>query len=170
MIVEPLRYETVRYVADRMRPADVEEIFALRFSDDREAFTQEILTHGAMAWVVGLQEPIAVLGLDELWPGVWEGWMFATTSFDKIGQRLTRFTYRAIVPGLAKLGCRRIQAHSMEGHSVAHHWMKTLGAVREAELKGFGKNGEDFVVFRLSAGDMAAARGRLSLVPILEGS
>lgn len=168
----PISYESALHICRNMRPEDVREIFATKFSDDPEALAHEVVARKPFAWAAGLNgEPIALFGCIEMWPGVWEVWMFATPSFDKIGRRLTRLAHSAIVPIMVREGCRRIQAHSIEGHDVAHRWLETLGAVREAELPDFGKNGETFYLYRLRTGDAGmAADGPLSLVPLLGGS
>lgn len=153
MIVQPITLDAARYVTLRLRALDAEEIFATRWSDDREDLARAAAARGPHAWAAGLGgAPIACIGVCPCWPGVWEAWMFATDDFDKIGKRLTRFAWRTIIPAVRAAGAHRLQCHSMEGHAVAHRWLEGFGAVHEATLQGFGRGGQDFRVYRLELG------------------
>lgn len=153
MIVQPISFDAALYVALRMRALDVEEIFATRWADDRVDLAHAAAARAPLAWAAGLDGgPIACIGAVQCWPGVWEAWMYATDDFDKIGKRLTRFAHRAIIPAVRAAGGHRLQAHSMEGHTVAHRWLDGFGAVREATLRAFGRGGQDFHVYRLDLG------------------
>ena len=153
MIVQPITLDAARYVALRMRAYDAEEIFAIRRNDDREEIAHAAASRAPYAWAAGLDgRPIACLGVVECWPGMWESWMFATDDFDRIGKRLTRFARRSIIPAVRAAGGHRLQCHSMEGHTVAHRWLDSFGAVREATLRAYGRGGQDFHVYRLDVG------------------
>jgi hypothetical protein len=147
MIVQPVSVDVARFVALRMREDDAAEIFATRWVDDRELFAQEVAKRGPLAWSVGDGEPIACIGASQVFPGMWQSWMFATDKFDIIGKRLTKFTRRVIIPALISHGARRVQAYSMEGHHVAHRWLESFGAFREASLPRYGRNGETFHIY-----------------------
>ena len=155
MIVRPLTVEAALHVALRLRAADAEEIYAVRHDDDPVSLAMAAATRGPMAWAAGDGEPIACLGAIEIWPGVWEAWMFATDAFPRVGKPLTRFVKRGMMPAVKRLGAHRVQAHSIEGHAVAHKWLERLGAKFERVVPRFGKNGEDFRVYRWFAEDVA---------------
>lgn len=153
MWINPLEYESVLYVADRMRRKDREEIAATREPFDTVALTRDCLAIPHFAWVTGREEaPIAVVGAVPLHPGVWSCWMFATDEFPKIRIGMTKFARHVIVPALAQSGCRRAQCLSDEGHVEAHEWLKALGAVEESRMLGYGKSGETFICFVLMLG------------------
>lgn len=138
----------VAAVAARMREWDRREIFATRFGDDEEAFVDDVMASGPLAWVAGLgDEPIAAFGCRELWPGMWSMWFFATDSLTKIGLSMTKLIVRVIVPSIKSFGARRMECRSMEGHDDAQRWLKVIGANRESTLKGYGREGQDFHVY-----------------------
>jgi hypothetical protein len=156
MILRPLTLEAALHVALRVRESDAEEIFATRYDESRESLAISATTRGPMAWAAGRDgAPIACLGAIELWPGVWEAWMFATDDFHYIGKPLTRFIRRGMIPALKGLGAHRVQAHSIEGHTVAHKWLESLGAKFERPVPRMGRNGEDFRVYRWFVEDVA---------------
>ena len=148
MIIEPATYDAALYVAANMRAADAEEIFATRWVEDRQALAREVAARPDFAWVAGAGEPIACIGVLQVWPRVWEAWMFATDRFPAIGFPLTRWVQRAMMPAVAGAGAHRVHCHSIEGHHEAHRWLEALGAVRESSKPFFGRNGETFHVYR----------------------
>lgn len=148
MIVEAVTDAAAVFVARRMRAADAAEIAAIRGSLVPEELAAECSRRGPLAWVVGLpRHPIACLGVMPLRPGVLEAWMFATDAFPQIGLPLTRWLSRCIVPALTDAGAHRVQAHSMEGHSVAHRWLESLGAEHEHTVPCLGAGAQDFRVY-----------------------
>ena len=150
MILEGLSFGAAYHVALRMRALDAEEVFATRFDEDRGRLAYEASSRAPYAWCAGKDEPICCVGVVQLWPGVWEAWMYATDRFAEIGLPLTRFAKRGIIPAVAAAGAHRIHCHSIEGHTQAHRWLEALGAVREAEKPMFGKGGQTFYVYRLA--------------------
>lgn len=138
----------VSYVCRNMRDADRRELFACRFDEDPDRLTMDVLQRWTIAWVVGLERPIAVLGGVEMWPGLWSVGMFATDEFGQIGSQLTRWLRRRMIPVAREAGARRLEARSIEGHDEAHRWLLKLGAERdEKPLTNWGKGGETFFNF-----------------------
>jgi len=151
MIAAPITPEAAYYVAANMRAADAREIFATSSDDDFTRLAADAALRGPHAWAVGQGEPIACIGAVELWPGVWQAWMFATDRFAEIGLPLTRWTMRVMIPGLLHAGAHRAQAYSIEGHTDAHAWLERLGFMHEATHPGYGRNGETFRVYAQEA-------------------
>jgi hypothetical protein len=142
------RPELVAPVALNMRDWDRREIFANRWHNDPELIGHEALRLGnQVGWVSGLEEPIAAFGCFQMWPGVWTMWLFATDDFHHIGISMTKLIVRHIVPMLWDAGAHRLEARSMEGHHDAQRWLEVIGAKREATLKGYGRDGENFHVY-----------------------
>lgn len=151
MIAYPLRPETAYAVALEMRDADAREIGAtVPHGVTRAGFAEACAACAPLAWGVCAADgkAVACIGVQRLWPGVWQAWMFATDRFDEIGIRLTRFARRSIMPAVKAAGAHRVQAYSIEGHETAHRWLERLGAVHEATLRGYGSQGEDFRLYR----------------------
>ena len=149
MWVEPIsdHPELVADVAHRMREWDRREIFATRPNDDCDALARDAVAIGAIGWTAGLERPIAAFGCAEMWPGVYSMWLFATDEFHQIRFSMTRLVKRRIVPMLFDAGAHRLEARSMEGHHDAQGWLKLIGARREATLKAYGKDRQDFHLY-----------------------
>lgn len=141
--------ELVLPVALNMREADSREILANRFDDNLAAVAADaVKLGGEVGWIAGLEDrPIAAFGCLLMWPGVWSMWLFATDEFRHIGFSMTRLVLRSIVPMLWEAGAHRLEARSIEGHHDAQRWLEMIGARREATLKGYGRDGQDFHVF-----------------------
>lgn len=141
-------------VAMNMREADKREILANRCGDDLLAVANDAAAMGqTLGWVAGLgDKPIAAFGCFEMWPGVWSMWLFATDDFHQIGLSVTKLVTRQIVPMLWESGAHRLEARSMEGHHDAQRWLEVIGARREATLKGYGRDGDDFHVYTWDRG------------------
>lgn len=131
----------------------------LRLADYREMacviedFTPEKLSarcsllrkHVVVAWADEL--PVAVMGGVPVHPTLYNGYMFATDRFPVIGLPMTRWCRHGFFPGLRRLGARRVEAHSIEGHTSAHRWIEAIGAKKESVVPQFGMNGETFIRF-----------------------
>lgn len=150
MNLRKLNLLDVAYVCRNLRAADQREIFATRRADDPDALAVEIIRYwGPVGWVAADgPRPVALIGATETWPGVWSAWMMATEEFPVVALGLTKWVKRAMMPGLVDLGAVRCEARSIDGHDHAHRWLRMLGAVQEARLRRYGRNGEDFLVFR----------------------
>lgn len=137
------------YLCANLRPEDRAEAFALRFDDDPEALAQEILRWGGLAWTARHEgRPAAIFGATQTWPNVWTAWLLSTNDWRHVGRGVTKFIKRRMIPHLMERGALRCEARSMVGHESAHRWLQSLGAVQEARLRRYGRNGEDFLVFR----------------------
>lgn len=145
------RPELVAPIALAMRDWDRREIFATRRDDDPLAIAAECAAMGEVAWVAGLEKPIAAFGCFQQWPGVWSMWLFATDEFRRIGIQMTKLIVRSIIPMLFEAGAHRLEARSMEGHEDAQRWLEVIGAKREATLHGYGRDGQDFHVYTWGA-------------------
>lgn len=142
------RFDDVVRVAENMRAADAREIFATRWDEDRVRLAAEAVNYSTYAWVARYrEEPVAALGAIEETPHVFNVWMFATDRWRKVAGPVTRHVEAVAIPALLEAGANRAYCRSIEGHEVAHAWLKRLGAVRESTQPGVGKNGEAFHVY-----------------------
>lgn len=139
-------------IALNMRERDYEECSALSFCENRHELAEEI----ARSWstsettiICGTKEigGIAVFTYMPLRKGVWNMGLVATDKFNKIHLSLTKLIIKSIIPTLDKAGAHRVEAQSIAGYSSVHNWLKFLGLEQESVIKGYGKNGEDFVNF-----------------------
>lgn len=147
MWTAPLNVRDLIYIVSNLREWDRREIFATRWNDDVFDLARDSLNAGDLSWVAGKENPIAAMGAFQMWPGVWQAWMYATPEFPQIGLSLTRFSVREILPRILERGAHRMECRSIEGHDDAHDWLERLGAFRESETGNFGRNGETFFTY-----------------------
>ena len=145
----PLNYGNLLYIAKNMRAADKEELYATRWNEDPVELTQDGMAIPNMSWIaVHDGEPIAAFGAIPIHPRVWSVWMFATDKWPKVALGVTKFIKRKLIPDLKSTGALRAECKSHFRHSVAHKWLEMLGATKESTLENYGKNGEDFYLYK----------------------
>lgn len=138
----------VRAICCQLREWDRREIFALMYGDDPEDLARVTLAAGPFSWVaLRDDQPVAAIGATPAWPGVWRVWAFGTDDFPRVAFLLTRHVLTVMIPSLRACGAHRADCLSVVGHTVAQRWLLSLGAFPEAVLKGYGRNGEDFIMF-----------------------
>lgn len=145
----PIDETATEYVVRNMRAKDWEEIAACRWGEDPEEIMVDLVADCCQTkflnWNAFLNdEPVAALGLHPVRPGVWQCWMFATDKFEAIGISLTKFAKYTMIRAMVDLKAHRVFCHTMKGHDQAQRWLTHLGVLRESELKGHGRGGEDF--------------------------
>lgn len=147
--IHPINYGNTLYIAKRMRALDREEIFATRWNDSEESLCEEAVAVPGMSFIASKNgEPVAAGGAVPMHPNVWSMWMFATDKWGSVALTVTKFVKRWLIPAVEHTGAYRLECKSMGTHVVAHKWLDSLGATRESVLERYGKNGEDFYIFR----------------------
>jgi len=136
------------YVLDRARKADREELLALQFGDNWAELIGNVIQTPGLRFCFGNGFPVVCLGGSEVHPGVWQAWSFATDEFGSIALPVTRFAKDVMLPAFVRLGMHRGQAIAGADNVGAKKWLKLLGAEEEATLKRYGRDGQDFVMFR----------------------
>jgi hypothetical protein len=142
------------FIAERMRERDRVECLATCFTTPAQLAADAMLGGGFcnVAWIESLDgahaRPVAAIGARQRWPGVWSVWAWGTDEWPKVVVSLTRHAKRTLIPLLVERGAHRAQCASLAEHAEAHRWLEYLGAKREATLTGYGRNGEDFALFR----------------------
>lgn len=141
------------YVATRMRDSDYREFSALLPVSSRYGMVDELAKRYSYrddVMVAKLNgEPVAIGAAFEARPNVITLFFFATDKLPLIGGALTRFMKQRFFPRLVTAGVHRFECVSIEGHTQAHRWIRTLGLTPETPepLRGYGKNGENFIQF-----------------------
>lgn len=137
-------------VAYRMREQDYEELAATSFAANRHELADHLAVGIARVptMFVGLaEEPSVVVGWSMPRPGVALIGMFATDNFNKIASALNRFVTRELFQDINRHNIHRMECYSLGTHTQAHSWLEWLGLTKEADLEGYGRNGEKFVSF-----------------------
>lgn len=150
MTIFPATLPLVWSVAYRMREMDYEELSATSFAVDRHDLADSLavsVSRVKTAFVCQDGETAAVVGWSIPRPGVAQIGMFATDNFRKISLGVNRFVIRDLFPNINRCNAHRMECFSLGTHTEAHSWLEWLGLHKEAELEGYGRNGEKFVSF-----------------------
>jgi hypothetical protein len=148
MHLRPLQPDLVAEVLYNLRDADRAELTATLWHFDSRLIAEA--SRGARFGFVALAgdgAPVAVAGASEVWPGVFQVGLFATPRWPEIAAAVTRALRRDLAPAVIAAGAHRVHAFSLASHAEAHRWMLRLGARCEARLQGWGRGGEDFLLF-----------------------
>jgi hypothetical protein len=143
-------YSGLFRVTAHLRESDRRECFATRFHDDPAELAREIDSYRplALSWLVCInQEPVASLGAILVWPGHWNVWAFGTSRWGQAARAITKHVRRVMIPMLLEIGAKSVAAYVHAAHTQACAWLEFLGA-KGTLLSKWGKNGEDFVLYR----------------------
>lgn len=151
MKVTDVTAENLKYIAERMRDRDLAEFSAMSYFDDREnaaRFLCENYADYPGLYCVTLDDgtPVGAGGTIWIRPNVASMLFFATDDFDRIVVSLTRFSTKEIF-NPAKALAHRIECFSLASYTQMQSWVELFGLRPEATLRGYGKNGEDFIVY-----------------------
>lgn len=135
----------LRHITANLRQSDRDEILATMWTSNPDELVDRVMWCPQAGWIATLDgEPVAAVGVNPIWPGVWSGWAFGTDDFRKVGRLLTRHIRRFIIPMLLRDGAHRCEALTIEGHDEAHRWLESFGFTREATHPERGRNRETF--------------------------
>ena len=150
MLLKPTPF-SVDQVCLNMREGDKQEIFSLRPHDSWYALSYEcyhtILNNGrgVVSWVGG--EPVGLGAFTEHHPGVWEVWMFGTDQFVSGLKPLMRWIRDEANDILTTQKAHRLHCDSRSGYEEAHKLIRAMGGVQESVMRGYGKDGSDYIRF-----------------------
>jgi hypothetical protein len=134
------------YIAANLRPEDRAEIDC-QFDSWTPAELALSAMHG-LAYVVEIDgNPEAAFGAGEVRSGLWIAWSWGTKRMRRCVPRITQFFYEVLGPEVASRGSWRVEARALASNELALRWLNRLGATERCDLPGYGKNGEDFILF-----------------------
>ena len=145
----PMTWAGCQAVSLGMRAQDWEEVRRMMWTEDRAEFAR-------MHWSIpGVKlemladdgTPVSIGGFGPATPGVWTAWMVSTDQLHRAGRALSVEMRRRIAAMLKRPEVQRIEAHSWEGHTESHDWLRLLGFELEGVRRRAGKDGSDFFVF-----------------------
>lgn len=134
------------YIAANLRPEDKAEIDCQL--DDWTPVMLALSAMQGMAYVVELDgNPEAAFGAGLQRSGLWCAWSWGTRRMWRCVPRITKFFYEVLGPEVAAQGAWRVEARALAANELALRWLRRLGATERCVLPGYGKNGEDFILF-----------------------
>lgn len=135
-------------ICRNLRERDREELFATRFGDDPADLANSAVASGGFRWGAYLDgRPVAAIGAQPRWPGVWTAWAYGTDDWPRVALTLTKHVRRFMLPALLRAGAHRVDAFALETHTDARRWLEMLGARPKNILAKWGRNGENFVCY-----------------------
>lgn len=144
--------DDVAHILWRLRKSDHTEVMSMRWADNVPALVHDVTEYWARpGWVFyggDNDTPIAIVGATPMWPGRYQVWMLATPQFPRIALSMTKFIKNTMIPLLEEKGAIRCDTPCAANRPEAQKWLRLLGAKHEGLARNYGKNGEDFHIFR----------------------
>lgn len=143
---KPVR-EDVLYVADNMRKADQEEVWASSQLRPRDALIEswEVSSHCTVATWDGV--PVAVFGLatHSFKPGEGVPWLLATDKIDEVAVSFVKESRKVI--DLMQEKCRYLSNYVHCKNRKSIRWLKAMGFTVSVNREKFGPVNEEFYYF-----------------------
>ena len=158
----PFARDEVAHIVNNLRPRDHAEIFALRWDDDPNKLTADILTYAHAMWRIFTvdAEPVAMAGVVPVRPGVAVAASFGTELWPRVVRPITRFAREWTIPRLQAAHFHRAETYVLATNHDSRNWLFALGAREEACLTGYGRNQENFILYAWRLQDHVFWRGR----------
>lgn len=152
--------DAVRSVARNMRARDLDEIMAVSHAETRADLIDALVARYADApdaYCFGDDQGwIAIGAMAAHRPNVITLGFFATDRFPALALPIARFARRELFPAYRARGVHRIDCVSKADYPAAHKWITLLGLRRAPHtLRGFGRDGQDFLQFEWVRDDLA---------------
>jgi hypothetical protein len=132
-----------------IRPLTVQDIETLQLPglDPMRSHAKELCEIGRGFVVEEDGDPIAIGGISQLWRGVGEAWVLASTI--EMPVKFHRLAKRVIHDLACEMGIHRVHVHSFADDKNVHRWLGLLGFEREGRRRGWFFDGRDAISFAL---------------------
>ncbi|RWP94179.1 hypothetical protein [Mesorhizobium sp.] len=142
----PATLRDLSYIAANLRPGDRTEIDC-QFDEWSPALLALTALQG-FAYVAELNgNPEAGFGAAEQRGGLWIAWSWGTRRMKRCVPGITAFFHAVLGPQVAAQGAWRVEARALATNELALRWLARLGATQRCRLPGYGRNGEDFLLY-----------------------
>jgi hypothetical protein len=148
--IEAATAEMLRYILEHLSDIDRIELEATAWDNRRiaDALVSRIMDGAMVAMIAKGDRPITACGLVPLSPTVAVAFAFSTPEYRRAIIPVTRFIRGFGTAFAIKTAIRRIEFRALAARPDVGRWVRLLGAKPEATLSCFGKNGEDFILYR----------------------
>lgn len=145
MLPDPTR-EEILHVCENLREQSHREIFSVTDLTPDGYATGLHLSDG-FKWVGYADgQPAAILGASRLHGGVWGFYGFGTDAWGKIWRSVTKTALNSLFPAVKAAGWHRAHCLALADQQDVLRWLEFLGATVESTMRGYGRNGEDYVM------------------------
>lgn len=110
-------------------------------------------------------QPVAVFGTSPLNRCTQSVWALGTSRMRKVLPAISRYMIDEHLPRLVADGYRYMEARSIETHVAAHRWLRWLGGQQHGGAFEFGRDGENFFLFRWTIDDFERIRAARRRAP-----
>jgi hypothetical protein len=164
--IKPACLRDLSYTAAYMRPEDEQEILC-QLPDDTPLYEAcyGLLQAGDayIAYYDGV--PAMAFGTHPLNVCTLNAWAFGTDKLNRVLYRATQFLIGVHLPMEVAKGFTHMEARTSVEHKGAHRWLESTGAVVKSEPFVYGKNGEEFILYRWSSDMLQMATERYRVKP-----
>ncbi|MER8835250.1 hypothetical protein [Mesorhizobium sp. M0909] len=142
----PATLRDLSYIAANLRPEDRAEIDCQL--DNWSPALLALTSLQGFAYVAELDgNPEAGFGAAEQRSGLWIAWSWGTRRMRRCVPAITEFFHAVLGPEVAARGAWRVEARALAANGLALRWLARLGATQRCRLPGYGRNGEDFLLY-----------------------
>ena len=153
--VVPACLRDVSYVLYNLNPADeAETACQIDPALKRYELAYGLLMSGDNFAVRIDGQPVAVFGTAPLNRATLSVWALGTDRMRKALPAISRYLIDVHLPEMVEQGYRYMEARSLATHHAAHRWLRWLGAKELGGPHPFGRDGEDFLLFRWTSDDL----------------
>jgi len=137
------------FVAANLREQDRREIFATALLESgSQAGAMSFLTSPGFCWTAWIDgQPVAAFGVSQggmFQPHMRFAWAYGTERFKRAAPAITRFCIQEWPRRLIAEGVTRVEIRSIADHDLAHKWLASIRARKEATMPNYGVGGETF--------------------------
>lgn len=148
--VEPLEWLPLEFLCFNMRAIDREEIFGNVATENPLELAAQLhanIAKNGCGWIAKLNgRPAACMGVFENFPGNWQVFSFGTQDYMRVLVAFKPKLDKMIGFGLDN-GMHRLECRSLADHHEAHRCIAFIDLQREATLRQYGRDGQDFALF-----------------------
>lgn len=138
-------------VARSLPEEELQQIAAFGGNTDSEAIAVGLRQNAAFMWTLRTDddgEPLVVFGAVQTGPTIYRTFFLANArAWDEFGKEVTNITIQTIDEVKEVMGTIRLETYCLPEREKARRWYDKIGLKFDAELDGFGVNGESAVLY-----------------------
>lgn len=138
-------------VAKAMADDEIEQVLALGGNPNADVVAMTLIQNAAMMWTWRdrvTQEPLAVGGYMRTGAVVYRSFFIANPRvWDEHGRELTESVTETLDEIKKEIGRARLETMCLAERAKARRWYERIGLTFDAELKGYGVNGETVALY-----------------------
>ena len=141
--IEPITLDAVKFISWRMRDKDRQEISSTTMKLRPDEFAETFSRICKFGFVVSRDnQPVAVFGINEVWPGRFEAMMIATDHWQSVALSAAKEIKRNLLPKIKQSGMKLGFCFVRKDNDPAFRWAQYLGFKEQTQIEGWGKNDE----------------------------